>query len=169
VKRPLQGECEWYQLCQNGRFVATRCPTYGTGQRQMFNPITGNCTENKKLPLDGKCQLYRQCLVVDLVSPFGKWTEVACGSGQHFEQESQKCIEAEASTCSKCFPSFFVKSVFQVYFSKTNTILCASEIKACNENKCQNEGKCQEIGTDEYSCLCPIGFTGKHCECNYYV
>ena len=67
------------------------------------------------------------------------------------------------------FQVFFVKSVSQVYFSKTNTILCASEIKACNENKCQNEGKCQEIGTDEYSCLCPIGFTGKHCECNYYV
>jgi len=38
-------------LCQNGRFVATRCPTYGTGQRQMLNSITSNCTENKNCPL----------------------------------------------------------------------------------------------------------------------
>jgi len=63
--------------------VAKRCPTYGTGQRQMFNPIIGNCTENKKLPLDGQCQLYRKCLVVESVSPFGRWYEMSCGSGQH--------------------------------------------------------------------------------------
>jgi len=100
-RRPLQGECEFYQLCQDGRFVATRCPTYGTGQRQMFNPITGNCTENKKLPVDGQCQLYRQCLVVESVSPFGKWSEVSCGSGQHFDQEIHNCIPSNISTCGK--------------------------------------------------------------------
>jgi hypothetical protein len=44
---------------------------------------------------------------------------------------------------------------------------CVSDLKACEENKCQNGGKCKETGTDEYSCLCPIGFTGKYCECNY--
>ena len=167
--QPLTGECEWYKLCFNGKYTVRRCPTDGKGQRQAFNPITNLCTDKVKMPVDGKCQSFKECLLIESVSPFGKWTEVACGSGQHFDQKSQKCIEAEASTCSKCFSSFFVKNVFQVYFSKTNTILCASEIKACNENKCQNEGKCQEIGTDEYSCLCPIGFTGKHCECNYYV
>jgi len=100
-KRPLQGECEWYQLCKDGRFVAKRCPTYGTGQRQIFNPIIGNCTENKKLPLDGQCQLYRQCLVVESVSPFGKWYTVSCEAGQHFEQEIQNCIPSNISTCGK--------------------------------------------------------------------
>jgi len=102
-KRPLQGECEWYQLCQNGRFVATRCPTYGTGKRQMFNLITGNCAENKKLPIDGQCQLYRQCLVVESVSPFGKWYTVSCESGQHFDQEIQNCIPSNISTCGKFY------------------------------------------------------------------
>jgi len=40
-------------------------------------------------------------------------------------------------------------------------------MKVCDENKCLNGGKCQEDGSDEYQCLCPIGFTGKNCECNY--
>ncbi len=42
-------------------------------------------------------------------------------------------------------------------------------MKACDEKKCQNGGKCQEDGSDEYDCLCPIGYTGKNCECNYTI
>ena len=106
-RRPLQAECEWYQLCSNGKYSAYRCPTNGKGQRQMFNPITNSCTDNVKLLVDGQCQSYKQCLVNESLSPFGKWTEVSCASGQHFDQESQKCIEAEGSTCGDFFQSCF--------------------------------------------------------------
>ena len=51
------------------------------------------------------------------------------------------------------------------FLNKCN--FCTLELKTCYENKCQNGGKCQEDGTDEYECVCPIGFTGKNCECNY--
>ncbi len=101
--KPLQAECEWYQICLNGIYKAYRCPTNGKGQRLMFNPITNSCKDNEKLPIDGQCQSYKQCLVIDSVSPFGKWTEISCGSDQHFDQVSQKCIDAKISTCGKYF------------------------------------------------------------------
>ena len=58
------------------------------------------------LPVDGKCQSYRQCLVIDSISPFGRWTDLSCGIGQHFDQVSQKCIREETSTCGKYFQDF---------------------------------------------------------------
>ena len=48
--QPLTGECEWYKLCSNGKYTARRCPTDGTGQRQMFNPTTNSCTDKVKMP-----------------------------------------------------------------------------------------------------------------------
>ena len=53
------------------------------------------------MPVDGKCQSFKECLFIESVSPFSKWTEFSCGSGQHFDQESQKCIGTEISTCGK--------------------------------------------------------------------
>ena len=105
-RRPFTAECEWYSLCLNGTLAPKRCPSSGKDQRQAFDPITNSCTDSVKLPFDSRCQSYKQCLVVESVSPFGKWTEVSCGSGKHFDKESQKCIEAENSTCSKWFEVF---------------------------------------------------------------
>ena len=65
----------------------------------MFNPETNNCTESLKLAVKGKCQSYKQCLVIDSVSPFAKWTEYQCSSGQHFDSRSQKCIDIKNSSC----------------------------------------------------------------------
>jgi hypothetical protein len=98
---PLKAECEWYNLCFKGLLAPKRCPPTGRGQRQAFDPITKNCTENVKLPVDGNCQSFEECLVIETVSPFGKWTEVSCGPGQHFDQGGQKCIGKETSTCGK--------------------------------------------------------------------
>ncbi len=52
-------------------------------------------------------------------------------------------------------------------FLKTKNIFVILELKACEGNKCQNGGKCREEEGDDFTCLCPIGFTGKNCECNY--
>jgi len=108
-RRPLKAECEWYNLCLKGIFAPKRCPSTVRGQRQAFNPIINNCTNNVKLPVDGKCQSFKECLVIESVSPFGKWTEVSCGPGQHFDQESQKCIGQETSTCGKYFQDFILR------------------------------------------------------------
>jgi hypothetical protein len=105
----LQAECEWYQLCSKGKYSAYRCPTNGKGQRQVFHPITNNCTDSIKLPINRQCQSYKQCLVIESVSPFGKWTELSCGSLQHFDQESQECIDIKVSTCGKNFKVLFLE------------------------------------------------------------
>ena len=115
---PLTGECEWYKLCLNGKYTVRRCPTDRTGQRQMFNPIASNCTDKVKLLVDGKCQSYKECLFKESVSMNGKWTEVSCESGQHFDQENQKCIEEEVSTCGKCFQDFIFQIVLMSFFFK---------------------------------------------------
>ena len=99
--RPLRDECEWYQLCRDGRYVSLRCPTDGSGMRKMFNPLTKNCTSNMKLTIDDKCHSYRQCVVIDIVSPFLKWTEVACGADQQFDQERQECVVSDNTPCCK--------------------------------------------------------------------
>ena len=97
ARRALDGECEWYQLCVAGQYSPRRCPSTAP----MFNPRSGTCAANSALGVDGQCHLYRQCLLVETVSPFGKWREASCASGQHFDQEVQKCIAAEISTCGE--------------------------------------------------------------------
>lgn len=97
--RPLLAECEWYQFCLDGVYVPKRCPIDWLGYRTMFNPQVNNCTEKMMLSVEGKCQSYEQCIVLDSVSPFGKWSENACQSDQHFEFKSQRCINSIDSTC----------------------------------------------------------------------
>ena len=99
-KRPLHLECEWYQICQDGKYVTRRCPINSIG-RQMFNPQTNNCTDNIKLEVDGKCHSYRECLVIDTISPFGKWKELKCGENRHFNKKQQNCVILSESTCGK--------------------------------------------------------------------
>jgi len=113
--RPLTGECEWYMLCSKEKYTARKCPTDRTGKRQMFNPITKSCTDKVKLPVDGKCQSFKECLFIESVSMNGKWTELFCGPDQHFDQESQKCIEEETSTCGKHFQDFIFLIVFKFF------------------------------------------------------
>ena len=146
--------------------MATRCPTYGTSQRQMFNPIIGYCTENKKLPLDGQCQLYRQCLVVESVSPFGKWQTVSCESGQHFDQEFQNCIPSNISTCGK-LKFFFNLQAITIKKNKCNCLLFHKKIvvkNPCIETTCQNGGTCYADSLSFALCFCKEGFGGKLCE-----
>jgi len=113
--RPLTGDCDWYKLCLNGEYTARKCPM-SIWQKQLYNPATKNCTDDVRLSVDGKCQSYKTCLLIESVSMNRKWTEVSCGAGKHFDQKSQKCIDAEASICGEYFPSFCLKGCdFEVY------------------------------------------------------
>jgi hypothetical protein len=117
--QPLAGECEWYRICLNGKYGARRCPTNGVGLRQMFNPIASKCTDRVALSIKNKCQSYKECLVIDTVSPFGKWAEKICPYGLHFDQESQQCIEPRPD---------IIKNNFKKY-SHCGKILKCSKLK----------------------------------------
>ncbi len=88
----------------------------------MYDLIVNVCTDNIKLPIDGKCGSYKECSIKESVAINAKWTEVACGSGLHFDLKSKKCIEAKDSTCSKCFLS---KTFFN--FNKYNLMCVRTE------------------------------------------
>ena len=100
-KRELLNECEWYQLCiQEGFYKYKRCPQFSSVGGQMFNPLTNNCSDIIKLAVENDCNAYRECLLIETVSPFRKWTETRCESAnQHFDQQRQKCIDSKDSTC----------------------------------------------------------------------
>ena len=103
-KRPLQGECEWYSYCLEGRYVAMRCAYDKKGTRMMFNPESRNCTENIKLSIKGKCHSYHECRADETVSPFMKWSEVKCHQkDQSFDQNRQECVQSSNSTCGTLF------------------------------------------------------------------
>jgi len=106
-RQPLQAECEWFRLCVNGTYLPRKCASLGSTHKQMFNPVTKNCTDSIKLSVVGQCQTYKKCLVIDSVSPYGKWTEFSCGPGQHFDQENQECIDSDISTCGEFFHVLF--------------------------------------------------------------
>jgi hypothetical protein len=103
----LIDDCGWYRVCIDGKYTSRKCPLDRKGQRQAFDLYTNKCTDKVKFPVDGKCQKYMQCVFIESVSPFGKWTEMLCELGQHFDQESQKCIDEETSTCGKFQGKYF--------------------------------------------------------------
>ncbi len=144
--QPLTGECEWYKLCSKGKYTARRCPTDRTGQRQMFNPTTNSCTDKVKMSVDSKCQSYKICLFTESVSMNGKWTELSCGPGQHFDQDSQKCIEEGTSTCGKYFQSFIFQKCFENCFFITNKIFVHQNLRHVMKKSVKMEGNVKKMG-----------------------
>uniref|UniRef100_A0A8D0DTW5 FAT atypical cadherin 2 n=1 Tax=Salvator merianae TaxID=96440 RepID=A0A8D0DTW5_SALMN len=41
---------------------------------------------------------------------------------------------------------------------------CCPHTGACSTNPCHNEGLCTEMQNGGYSCICPVQFSGEHCE-----
>ena len=52
-----------------------------------------------------------------------------------------------------------VKIITRIYV----TSLCLADIDFCHSSPCQNSGTCDSL-SDDYSCYCLAGFTGKSCE-----
>lgn len=38
------------------------------------------------------------------------------------------------------------------------------EVESCDQDPCENGGTCTTYNGGAITCLCPLGFSGKHCE-----
>ena len=77
-----------------------QCFTSDPKNRPIFDPKSKECVDkNTKFGIKGDCQSYRRCYVNKEISPYGKWTEFACESDKHFDQERQECINSNESNC----------------------------------------------------------------------
>ena len=71
------------------------------------------------------------------------------------------------------FPNNFVLSYLQIGQSRAallpfkgstkNQDLSQCSADPCTTNRCTNNGQCLYESDSSYSCLCPVGFTGKDC------
>lgn len=47
---------------------------------------------------------------------------------------------------------------------KLNYDTFSSAVITCTGNPCTNGGSCEYQGNEEFSCNCPLGYSGRHCE-----
>ena len=67
----------------------------------MFDPVSQKCIEKKRLPVYGKCNMFKECVILNRVSPLEKWYETKCEEPLHFDPVTSECIEPSISECGK--------------------------------------------------------------------
>lgn len=104
----VSGECIYYNLCVNGLFIPQRCPKTQINQNgspkwdnQMFDEESSQCVDKTKVAIPGKCESYKECIVVNSISPIEKWIESKCGANLHFDKSTNTCVDSSLSTCGK--------------------------------------------------------------------
>jgi hypothetical protein len=62
--------------------------------------------------------------------------------------------------------AIFVKMVSIKFFNFKIMyfVICLENICLINNGTCKNGGTCLKVGSNGYSCLCPLQFSGENCE-----
>ncbi|XP_022316517.2 uncharacterized protein LOC111120118 isoform X1 [Crassostrea virginica] len=151
-------QCQPGEYSENGLQPCIKCPrgqyTPNTGARVCQRCQDGNYTEKTGAVSSTQCQ-------------------AKCPVGQYSDTGLQPCLscpwnhyaDAEMSTsCTPC-PQGQVTNTT----GKTSPTDCQA-IDFCMNGPCQNGGTCQRtLSVNWYSCHCPSGYYGYHCEHRYSV
>ena len=70
---------------------------------QMFDEESSQCVNKSRVGIFGKCQSYKECIIVSSLSHVEKWVELECEANFHFDKNTNICVDSSLSNCSKYF------------------------------------------------------------------
>ena len=92
-------ECVYYNICKDGYFKAFKCPRKNLQDNLMFDPVAKECVEKRKLSVSGKCNSFKECVLINTVSSTERWTIRKCASLLQFDPINQECVDPNLSKC----------------------------------------------------------------------
>ena len=70
-----------------------------------------------------------------------------------------QCVQETTLTCEDIDIQFMHQKVLDVSIK-----LGEKCVLPCDSSPCQNGASCVDIGRDDYECVCPDNWIGRHCE-----
>ena len=97
-RKELKGECVYYSSCIKGKYESVRCSRI---LDEMFDPDKKQCVKKSKIAIEGECNSFRECIIMEGISHVEKWSTTKCQGSLHFDPISEECIDSNDSTCGK--------------------------------------------------------------------
>ena len=115
------GQCTYYKHCVDGKWETVECPKMryiynrtidmrAVWLRKYFDPVTKECLEYVRSPIEGRCHDYQECRIIltDYTNPYvhriERLSEHKCPSNaSFFDPIKLECSKPTAPLCGIFF------------------------------------------------------------------